>query len=197
MAESDMRQPGDATQSAQSSGARMRDKMAESAGKARQQAEHAAEGAREAIDSRRGAAASTMERGADALKNRADSMPGGPRVRRAARATADRLESGARYVRDRDVRGMVGDLETFVRQRPGATLAIVAVLGFLLLAVVYALSLTMQPWLAAAIVGIVLGAVAAILASAARKRLRSVDMKPDRTIQSVKENVKWARDQTR
>lgn len=70
-------------------------------------------------------------------------------------------------------------------------------LGFVLLAVVYALSTVMAPWAAAAIVGVVLGAVAAMMMSAGRKHLRGVDMKPERTIQSVKENVKWAKDQTR
>jgi membrane protein len=44
--------------------------------------------------------------------------------------------------------------------------------GLLLLAGVYALSMVLQPWLAAAVVGALLAVVAAILFSAARRRLQ-------------------------
>src|SRR6266403_4823244 len=61
-------------------------------------------------------------------------------------------------------------------------------LGFILLAIVYALEMVVAAWLAALIVGVAVAAVAAILVSVGRKRLEQVKM-PQRTMASVKENV--------
>jgi uncharacterized membrane protein YqjE len=68
--------------------------------------------------------------------------------------------------------------------------------GLLLLAGVYALSMVLQPWLAAAAVGALLAVVAAILLGAARRRLQVIHP-PERTIKNVKENVQWLKDQTK
>jgi len=69
-------------------------------------------------------------------------------------------------------------------------------LGFILLAIVYALEMVVAAWLAALIVGVAVAAVAAILVSVGRKRLEQVKM-PQRTMASVKENVEWAKNQIR
>jgi uncharacterized membrane protein YqjE len=83
---------------------------------------------------------------------------------------------------------------------PGATLgAGVALafygLGFLLLAAVYALSLVMAGWLAALIVGAVLTIAAGILITAGGTKLKRVNLAPDKTIQSLEEDVQWAKQQ--
>jgi len=77
----------------------------------------------------------------------------------------------------------------------GIVLAVYAV-GFLLLAIVYALATAIAVWLAALIVsaGATLGA--AVLLSLGRKRLKQVRL-PEKTITSVKENVQWAKSQIR
>src|ERR1700731_4437455 len=67
-------------------------------------------------------------------------------------------------------------------------------LGFILLAIVYALEMVVAAWLAALIVGAAVAVVAAILVSVGRKRLKQVRM-PEKTIVSVKENVQWAKNQ--
>jgi uncharacterized membrane protein YqjE len=67
-------------------------------------------------------------------------------------------------------------------------------LGFILLAIVYALEMVVAAWLAALIVGAAVAVVAAILVSVGRKRLEQVKM-PERTMASVKENVQWAKNQ--
>ena len=67
-------------------------------------------------------------------------------------------------------------------------------LGFLLLSAVYGLSIVIPPWLAALIVGAALLIAATILVSKGRERLRAV-RPPEKTIQSVKENVTWLKDQ--
>jgi hypothetical protein len=64
-------------------------------------------------------------------------------------------------------------------------------LGFLLLAAVYGLSTIMPPWLAAISVGIVLGIVGLALMTKGLHLLKATSMTPDRTIQSLEDNLKW------
>jgi uncharacterized membrane protein YqjE len=83
---------------------------------------------------------------------------------------------------------------------PGATLGAGVVLafyglGFLLLAAVYALSLIVAAWLATLIVGGVLVVAAGILIGTGAARLKRVNLAPDKTIQSLEEDVRWAKQQ--
>lgn len=70
-------------------------------------------------------------------------------------------------------------------------------LGFILLAAVHALSIVVAAWLAALIVGFVVGVVSLILINLGRNRLKGVKVVPEKTIGTVKENVQWARNQIR
>ncbi|HYP12860.1 MAG TPA: phage holin family protein [Bryobacteraceae bacterium] len=79
-------------------------------------------------------------------------------------------------------------------------LAVAAVAGlfalaFVLLAVSRLLALAMPSWVASLVVGVVLGAVAAVLLMNSRKDLRVPT--PDKTIENVKENVEWMKNQTK
>ncbi|MGB2636986.1 MAG: phage holin family protein [Candidatus Acidiferrum sp.] len=67
--------------------------------------------------------------------------------------------------------------------------------GFLLLALVYALSIVIPTWLAALLVGVVLVIAAAILVASGCNALKQVDPVPEKTVQTVKENVQWAKEQ--
>ena len=83
---------------------------------------------------------------------------------------------------------------------PGATLGAGVVLafyglGFLLLAAVYALSSVMPGWLATLIVGGVLAVAAGILIIAGATKLKRVNLTPYKTIQTLEEDVQWARQQ--
>ena len=83
--------------------------------------------------------------------------------------------------------------------KPAAVLATGTVLGlyglgFLLLAAVYALSLVVAAWLAALIVGGVLAIGGGILVGKSRQALREIDPIPKKTVETVKENVQWAKD---
>lgn len=83
--------------------------------------------------------------------------------------------------------------------KPAAVLATGTVLGlyglgFLLLAAVYALSLVVAAWLAALIVGGVLAIAGGILVGKSRQALREIDPIPKKTVETVKENVQWAKD---
>ena len=70
-------------------------------------------------------------------------------------------------------------------------------LGFLLLAVVYALSLVVAGWLAALIVGGALTVGAGILIGAGGTKLKRVNFAHDKTIRTLQEDVQWAKQQIR
>jgi uncharacterized membrane protein YqjE len=76
----------------------------------------------------------------------------------------------------------------------GALLALYA-LGFLLLTGLHALEIVFAPWLAAMIVTLLVGGAAAILIRAGIGCMKRVDPRPDRTINTIKENIDWVKDQ--
>ncbi len=69
-------------------------------------------------------------------------------------------------------------------------------LGLALLAGVTALSLLVATWLAFLLVAVVVGIGAAFLIGSGRRKLQQVDLKPQKTITTVKENLQWAKQQT-
>ena len=82
--------------------------------------------------------------------------------------------------------------------RAAGELAAAAFLGltgfiFLMLGATYVLNIWMRMWIAAAIVGLVLLAIAAILGMNGKSKLSATSLKPDRTIDSVKETTEWAK----
>ena len=78
----------------------------------------------------------------------------------------------------------------------GAGMALYAA-GFVLLAFLYALETAVTPWLAALIVAVVVGVVAAGLINLGVKRMKRIDPRPDKTVHTIKENLEWAKNQTR
>ncbi|GAA4811224.1 phage holin family protein [Streptomyces ziwulingensis] len=64
------------------------------------------------------------------------------------------------------------------------------------LAVIFALSNVMDLAWAALIVTALWAVVAAVLYVTGRKRLRTIDVKPERTVETVKEDARWARHPT-
>ena len=70
-------------------------------------------------------------------------------------------------------------------------------LGFILLAVVHALSMVVDAWLATLIVGAGVLVISMILVSVGRKRFKQVKVVPEKTVVTVKENVQWAKHQIR
>jgi predicted phage tail protein len=91
-------------------------------------------------------------------------------------------------------------VEAFKARGPLTTWAIGALIGLyavglLLFTVVMAMATVMATWLAALIVGAVTAVVSIALISAGSSRLKRVNKVPERTIESLKENVQWAKDQ--
>jgi len=75
-------------------------------------------------------AAAGLDKAAVALDERADQLPGGEDVSNLAHETAGKLKNTARYVRKRDVSGMLKDLGNGVKNHPGPSLAAAAAVGF-------------------------------------------------------------------
>ncbi|MEW2135753.1 phage holin family protein [Streptomyces sp. NPDC005409] len=64
------------------------------------------------------------------------------------------------------------------------------------LTVIFALSHVMDPAWAALIVTAVWAVVGAVLYTTGRKRLRTVNLKPEQTVETLKEDARWARHPT-
>jgi uncharacterized membrane protein YqjE len=78
----------------------------------------------------------------------------------------------------------------------GWTLALFA-MGYVLLGIVYALALAIPAWAAAGSVGIVVAIAAAASISAGKNRWKLVHPAPEKTIETIKENVQWMKNQAR
>ncbi len=77
----------------------------------------------------------------------------------------------------------------------GAVVGLLAA-GALTACLILALSELVPDWLAALIVAVVLGAVAAFLAAKGRDRVRAAGPAvPEQTVETVKEDVEWAKTQ--
>jgi uncharacterized membrane protein YqjE len=80
----------------------------------------------------------------------------------------------------------------------GAGIAGLLALGTLTAMVVLLLNHAMTDWLAALIVTVVWGAIAGVLALRGRDQLKeAAPMVPEQTVETVKEDVRWAKTQTR
>jgi uncharacterized membrane protein YqjE len=78
----------------------------------------------------------------------------------------------------------------------GAVAAIFALL-FLLLMIVDALTLVVPRWGAPMIVGAVLALVAGMMVTAGLRQFKRIHPTPERTVETIKENIEWARQQTK
>src|SRR6266566_1951667 len=81
----------------------------------------------------------------------------------------------------------------------GASAALgLGALGALTACIILALNAALPAWLAALIVAAVYGVIAAVLAVRGRDRVKQVTpLAPEQTIETVKEDVEWAKTQTR
>jgi len=118
------------------------------------------------------------------------------------------------------VSGIVGDAQTLVRQEitlareeireeianakdagiklsiAGAVLAVGGLLIVLTLAQALADLLNLPVWAGYGIVGVVLGIVGYVLLSSARTNMKQINPVPEKTVETLKENVEWIKDRT-
>ncbi len=78
----------------------------------------------------------------------------------------------------------------------GAVSALFAV-WLLLLTLLFALAIAMPMWAAALILFVITGIATALLLTAGKKRFKAVHPTPEKTIETMKENVEWAKSQTK
>ena len=84
------------------------------------------------IDGRRMAAADGLEGAARGLHDKADAIAGGgERLSKVTHEVADRVDGASRYVREKDARDMLADVESIVRAHPTRSLLAVLAIGFL------------------------------------------------------------------
>jgi hypothetical protein len=76
----------------------------------------------------------------------------------------------------------------------GGAVAYAALLA-ILAGVVIGLSYFMPPWISAIVVGLVVGAVAFFMISSALEDLKNTNLKPEETVDSIKEDAQWLKDQ--
>lgn len=68
-------------------------------------------------------------------------------------------------------------------------------LGFILVAITQGLAMVMPAWAASLVMGIVLGLIGTALLMTGKQHLRAPT--PNKTIENVKENVEWMKNQTK
>jgi hypothetical protein len=84
------------------------------------------------IDERRVNVADGLEGAARGLHNKADSIAGGgERVSKVTHEVADKVENASRYIRDKDAKDMLADVESMVRKHPTRSLLAVLAVGYL------------------------------------------------------------------
>ena len=69
-------------------------------------------------------------------------------------------------------------------------------LTFLLWTVVYAVGLVWPMWAATLVVAAVLGIAGAVMLSSGIRRMKHVSPTPERTVETIKENVAWVKQQS-
>lgn len=79
----------------------------------------------------------------------------------------------------------------------GGAVAGLFTIWLLLLTIFFALATAMPMWGAALLLFVLMAVVTAVLLVAGKKRFQTVHAKPEKTIESVKENVQWAKSQTK
>jgi ElaB/YqjD/DUF883 family membrane-anchored ribosome-binding protein len=82
------------------------------------------------VNEGRETAADQLDGAASTVHDRADQLPGGPKVKEFAHAAADRLSTTADYMRSHDATRMMADVESLLKNNPGLALFVAAAFGF-------------------------------------------------------------------
>ena len=105
--------------------ARMKEQIFEKAADVKDKVTEYGRKAADKLDSSRESAAGALDRTATSLHSGSDKLSG------VAHSTADKIQATADYVRRTDLKGMAADVQDIVKRYPGQSLAVAAVLGFL------------------------------------------------------------------
>ena len=86
--------------------------------------------AADAVDASRAAAARGMQSAVDGIRSASEHLPGGPTARDFANRTADSLDRGMRYLRDRQAKDVWMDIQEGAKARPVPFLVGALAIGF-------------------------------------------------------------------
>ena len=79
----------------------------------------------------------------------------------------------------------------------GGAVAALFTAWLLLLTILFALATVIPIWSAALLLFVILAVVTAVLRTAGKKRFTAVHAAPEKTIETMKENVEWVKSQTK
>ena len=96
-----------------------------------------------------------------------------------------------------EIREEVGEAKSAAVMLGGGALTSIFALLFFLLTLVYALALVMPSWTAALVVGAALAVIATLMLITGRRRFKQIHPTPERTVETIKENVEWAKQQVK
>jgi len=110
----------------------VKDRVSDIAGKTKDKAGEMADAVSDRLGRQRESAADGLDRAASTIHDKADSVPGGPKVVDFTHSIADGMESTASYLREHDLSKMGGDLMSVCRKYPTQSLVAALAVGFLL-----------------------------------------------------------------
>jgi uncharacterized membrane protein YqjE len=96
-----------------------------------------------------------------------------------------------------EIREEVGEAKSAAVMLGGGALTSIFALLFFLLTLVYALALVMPSWAAALIVGAALAVIATLMLKTGLRRFKRIHPSPERAVETIKENVEWAKQQVK
>lgn len=79
----------------------------------------------------------------------------------------------------------------------GGAVAALFTVWLLLLTILLVLATVIPMWSAALLLLVIMAVITTVLLSAGKKRFKAVHATPEKTIETVKENVKWVKSQTK
>jgi hypothetical protein len=124
--------PQPRTQSTNADISDVKDRFSDMATKVRDQAGQIVETVSEKLDRQRENAAEGLDRAASTMHDRAESVPGGPRLVNMTHSIADGMGSTASYLREHDVGTMGNDVVDICRRYPKQSLVAALAIGFLI-----------------------------------------------------------------
>ena len=110
----------------------IKDRVSDMASKVRDKAGQVTETVVERLGQQRETAAQGLDRAASAIHERAESVPGGPKVVNLTHGIAGGMESTASYLRDHDFNQMGKDFMSLCRRHPTQSLVAALAIGFLI-----------------------------------------------------------------
>jgi len=110
----------------------VRDQVSDLTSKAKDKAGQMADTVSEKLGQQRETAAEGLDRAASTIREKADSVPGGPKVVNITNTLADGMKSTASYLRDHDFNQMGGDVMNLCRRYPSQAVIAALAVGFLL-----------------------------------------------------------------